>query len=262
MDTKPEEIYRPVIDLEEDVAIVTGATGGLGRAITIALAEHGAAIGAIAKDKKGLKELSHEVGEIGRPYRGISADVRELEEIEAAFREIYDELGSIDILVNGAGLTAGKNIRNSARKDLMKGMRLEMETNHFGTIHCSVTAAEYMRKGYGRIINIGSIRAETAGTSSGYSPSKAAVIADTKQLAVELARSGITVNCISPTHIDAGIFGRKPRKEKERYLKDIPLGRFGRPEDVAYWVCCFALDKGGYVTGQNLPVDGGYLCRR
>ncbi len=261
MGAKPEEIYRPVIDLdlEGDVAIVTGATGGLGVPICIALAECGANIGAIARDEKNLEKLSYEIRKRDRKYKSVAADVRNIKEIESAFESICSDLGPVDILVNGAGVTTGKNILEITEEDV----DLEIDTNLKGPLYCSKVALKYMKeKGSGRIINIGSIRAETSGTDILYSLTKAGVIGLTKGAIVELADYGVTINCISPTHIDAGIFGRKPAEEKERYLKDIPLGRFGRPEEVAYWVCCFASRNANYVTGQNLPVDGGYLCRR
>jgi 3-oxoacyl-[acyl-carrier protein] reductase len=185
----------------------------------------------------------------------LSADVRLPQQVETLMGEVKKLAGGLDILVNNAGVLRDRTLRKMTLDD----WRAVMDTNLDGVFHCCKHAVELIRDN-GRIVNIASI----AGLfpfhgQSNYAAAKAGVIALTKVLAKEMARKGITANAVAPGVIQTTMIGDIKPEVLEGYIKQIPLGRLGRPEDVANAVLFFASEESGYITGQVLPVTGGWF---
>ncbi|MDF2631253.1 MAG: 3-oxoacyl-(acyl-carrier protein) reductase [Symbiobacteriaceae bacterium] len=220
--------------LAKRVAIVTGASGALGKAIATALAAAGAA---------------------GGEALALQADIATADGAEALVKATVEAYGKVDILVNNAGIT---------RDGLLMRMKEDdwdavLDTNLKGVFLCTKAVTRTMLKArYGRIINIGSVSGlvGVAGQAN-YSAAKAGMIGFTRATARELGSRGITVNCVAPGAIEAGLLLELNEEQRTAYLKQIPLERFGTPEDVASAVLFLAGPGADYVTGQTLPVDGG-----
>jgi 3-oxoacyl-[acyl-carrier protein] reductase len=185
----------------------------------------------------------------------FDADVRRYESVEALMKRIRDAAGGLDILVNNAGIIRDRTIKRMSQDDWTS----VLETNLNGVFHCAKLGAEILRDG-GRIVNISSI-AGIVGFhgQANYASAKAGVIALTKVLSKELAKRGITVNAVAPGVIQTPMIASIKPEVMAEYEKQIPVGRVGRPEDVANAVLFLASEESSYITGQTLPVTGGWF---
>lgn len=258
--TQPHIMIR--YDFRGKVALVTGASRGIGAAILRGFASAGAScLLHYFDDPDGINRADAEAiaEEIrNRPDASdihlFAADIRARDQVEALMQAIQNTLGGLDILVNNAGILRDRSLRKMTPEE----WHSVIETNLDGTFHVSQLATEVLRDG-GRIVNIASI-AGMVGIhgQANYAASKAGVIALTKVLAQELARRGITANAVAPGLIHTSILDAMKPEVLEAYEKQIPLGRLGRPEDVANVVLFLASEESGYITGQVIPITGGW----
>lgn len=242
--------------LKDKVAIVTGGSRGIGRAICCSLAKEGANIVInFIKNKEAAESVAKEVKELGGKPTLAQADVANQDEVEKLVEKVFDDLGRIDILVNNAGLVRD-NLLYSMEKEDWESV---MKTNVGGVFHCTKAVIRpMMMQRKGRIINISSYSGTRGGKGqSNYASSKAAINAFTRAVALELASKGITVNAIAPGMIETDMSTQVRNLTSDTIKDRIPLGRYGQPEDVAKVVTFLATDDSSYITGQLLTVDGG-----
>lgn len=238
------------------VAVVTGASRGIGRAIALELAKCGASI---AINYNNSPEAAEDVANQIKADNGqaiiVQADVSNFNQAKNLIKTTIKQLGGLDILVNNAGITRDMVIMLMSEDD----WDTVIATNLKGTFNCSKIAVRHMmRKRVGRVINITSVAGQLGNAGqSNYSASKAGQIGFTKALARELAPRNITVNAIAAGYIDTEIWEGVPEEAQENALSIIPLGRKGSPEEIAYAVTFLASDQASYITGQILGVDGG-----
>ncbi|UCC68165.1 MAG: SDR family oxidoreductase [Armatimonadota bacterium] len=255
----------PVLDLfklDGRVALVTGGNRGIGRAIAQALAEAGASIAVTSRDGARADKAATEIAEsTGQKCLGLTLDVRDGRSVEAAIGRVMSRLGGLDILVNNAGI----NIRESITDLDDESWHDIIETNLAGAMRCSRIAARHMKeKGWGRIINIGSILSFIGiPQRAAYASSKAGLMGMTRAMALDLAPYGVTVNALCPgvfkTEINRPILN-DPDYLKE-FLKQIPLGAMGDPAQLMGAVVFLASEASSYVTGAALLVDGGWTVK-
>jgi 3-oxoacyl-[acyl-carrier protein] reductase len=241
-------------DLSGEVAIVTGASRGIGRAIAIALAHERASITVnYLKEKEKAEKTVAMVKQTGVNALSVQADVREHEEVQDLVRKTCDTFGRLDILVNNAGVISDALILNMDR-DQWNGV---ISTNLTGVYSCSREAVRIMtQQGGGRIVNIASVVGQRGNIGQvNYAASKAGVIGLTKALAREFATKNITVNAVAPGFVKTDMTKDLPEKVVKKLLDQIPMGRFGRPEEIAEAVVF--LVKSTYVTGQIINLNGG-----
>jgi 3-oxoacyl-[acyl-carrier protein] reductase len=244
------------MSLENRVAVVTGASRGIGRAIALEFARRGAAVlvNYFASEQPAQEIVNQILAEGGKAV-SAKADVSDYKQAQDLIKSTVDTFGGVDILVNNAGITRDTLIMMMSEDDWDK----VQQTNLKSTFNCSKAAVRTMiRKRYGRIINITSVSGQmgNAGQTS-YSASKAGQIGFTKALAREVASRNITVNAIAAGYIDTEIWSNVPDEARQAALSLIPLGRKGQPEEIAYAAAFLASDQAAYITGQVLGIDGG-----
>lgn len=244
------------MELANKIALVTGASRGIGREIALELARNGShvAITYINNEKK-AQDLVEEIMSLGFKAIAIKADVSKTGEVEEMIKKVEEEFGTIDILVNNAGVTKD-NLLIRMKEDEWQEV---MDVNLKGTFLCTKAVARMMmKKRCGKIINITSVVGITGNIGQGnYSASKAGIIGFTKSMARELASRGIRVNAVAPGFIETDMTDVLKEDIKENMLKSIPLGRFGTPKDIANAVVFLAGSKSDYITGQVINVNGG-----
>lgn len=241
--------------LEGQIALVTGGGQGIGKAISLALAKDGADVIIFELNLEKAKEVSKEIGGLGRKSLPMRINVANPEEVEEGFRKAIETFGKIDILVNNAGITKDSLLIRMKDEDWNQ----VLDVNLKGVFLCTRAAVKSMSKQrYGRIINISSVVAFMGNPGQvNYVASKAGVVGFTKTVAREYATRWITVNAISPGFIQTAMTDALPENVKEAMLKEIPVGRFGSPDDVANMVRFLASKESGYITGQVIHVNGG-----
>ena len=239
------------------VALVTGASRGIGRAVAIALARRGADVALAARRPAQAEEVAAEIRSLGRRAAVLELDVADLSRVEESAERIEGELGKVSILVNNAGITRDQLLVRMKPEDWSDVMR----TNLDGTFHCTrVFARDMMRARWGRIINVTSVVGEIGNAGqANYAAAKAGIIGFTRSVARELAGRGVTVNAVAPGYIETAMTGGLPESVKTALLASSPLGRLGSPEDVAQLIAFLAGDEAGYITGQVIRVDGGMV---
>jgi len=244
--------------LDDRVAVVTGGSRGIGRAVALELARRGATV---VVNYRGNQDAANEVvkaiEDAGGKSKAAQADVSDFTQAEALIKDTMASFGKIDILVNNAGTTRDMLIMMMPESDWDTVITTNLKSA-FNTSKAAVK--QMMRKRYGRIINMSSVAgiAGNAGQTN-YSASKAGLIGLTKSLAREVASRNITVNAVAPGFIPTELTAIVPEEIKEASLKTIPLGRWGSPEEVAYAVAFLASDEAAYITGHVLSVDGGMV---
>lgn len=242
--------------LENKVALVTGAGRGIGRAIAIVLAKEGAEVVVNYNgSEERAKEVKQTIEENGGKASIYKCNVSDFEACEAMIKDIVKEHGRLDILVNNAGITKDGLIMKMKEEDFDSVLNVNLKGT-FNTIRHS--ARQMLRQKSGKIINISSVSGilGNAGQAN-YAASKAGVIGLTKTIARELGSRGITVNAIAPGFVDTEMTGVLSEEIRENACRQIILGRFGKPEDIANVAVFLASDKADYITGQVISVDGG-----
>jgi NAD(P)-dependent dehydrogenase (short-subunit alcohol dehydrogenase family) len=240
-----------MVDLRGRTAVVTGAARGIGRAIAARLVRQGAAVVVSDLDGEAAGRTAAELGAV--PHR---CDVSRGEEARELIRSAVDRFGHLDILVNNAGIIRDAMVHKMSEQQWDEVMAVNLK----GVFNCLQPAAAHMRqRGYGRIINIASVAWAGNVGQANYAASKAGVIGLTKTAARELARDGVTVNAVCPGFIETDLTRGVSPELREQMIAKIPLGRPGRPEDVANVVAFLASDEAAYVTGEMWAVSGGMV---
>ena len=241
--------------LQGKVAIVTGGTRGIGRAVAVALAREGAAVTLCARDLSQAEKVAADLRSSGAQALAVKADVAQASDVEEMVEACLARFERVDILVNNAGIT---------RDGLLLKMKDEdweavLNVNLRGTFYCTRAVLRPMiKQRAGRIINITSVVGVMGNPGqANYAASKAGIIGLTKAVAKEVVSRGITVNAVAPGFIETEMTGSLNPELKARMLAQIPLGRFGTPEEVAALVLFLASDRAAYITGQVLHVNGG-----
>ena len=242
--------------LEGKTALVTGASRGLGRAISIKLADEGARVA--LNYRSGEAEVRTVADEIaargGTPPLVVRADVSNKVEARAMVAKVLDAFGRLDILVNNAGITRDKSMRKLTDDDWTE----VIATNLNSVYYCTSAAMKAMcDQKFGRIVNISSFVGQAGNFGqANYSASKGGIIAFTKTAAIELAKYGVTVNALAPGFTETDMLSKVAPAVREQILAKIPMGRFGKPQEIAKAVA-FLCSDGDYITGQQINVNGG-----
>jgi len=242
------------IDLTGKVALVTGGTRGIGRAIAQSLREAGARVAITGRDAGRARAAAAELGE---GVAGFGCELADPAQVEAAVAAAEAALGPIDILVNNAGLTRDQVVLRMSETDWDTVLDANLK-GAFLTIRAVLKGM--MKRKSGRIINVTSIVGLTGNKGqANYAASKAGLVGLTKSVAKEYASRNILVNCVAPGFVETAMTGALPVEARSTLLQQIALGRLGRPEDIAGAVLFLASDLAGYITGQLLVVDGGLV---
>jgi 3-oxoacyl-[acyl-carrier protein] reductase len=242
--------------LQDQIALVTGASRGIGRAIALALGQAGAHV---VINYKGNQSAAEQTLSLLRAANGNGElrafNIADEAQVDAAVKQIVDAHQRVDVLVNNAGVTSDSLLMRMKTADWDQ----VISTNLKGTMLCTkVVSRQMIKQRTGRIVNLSSVVGQMGNVGQSlYAASKAGIIGFTKAMARELASRGITVNAVAPGFIDTDMTTRLPEKLREEFLRSIPLGRFGTCQEVADMVVFLAGPGGGYVTGQVFNVNGG-----
>lgn len=249
-----------LLNLDGKIAVVTGGTSGIGRAISLGLAEAGADVVATGRRMQLVDEVASEIEARGRKTLALPADVRDRASL-VLFRDmVLQKMGQVDILINCAGVIKRAPTLTISDDE----WNLILDINLTGTLRaCQVFGAHMLERGSGRIINIASLNSFVAlHEVAAYAASKAGVVALTRSLAVEWSRKGVTVNAIAPgvfrTELNAQLLDSTPRGQE--LLMRTPMGRFGRTDELVGAAIYLASDSASFVSGETLVVDGGFLA--
>ena len=243
--------------LENQIAVVTGAGRGIGRAIALKFADQGADIAAVDLKTDFVQETVEEVRKLGRKAWAVAANVSEAASVEAAAEQILKEAGRVDILVNNAGITKDGLVMRMSEADWDAVLDINLKGTFLFT---KALSRPLLKQKSGRIVNIASVIGLIGNAGQcNYAASKAGVIGLTKSCAREFASRGITVNAIAPGFIQTAMTDKLSQEQKDAITKQIPLASLGQAEDVAEAVLFFASPAARYVTGQVLAVDGGMV---
>ncbi len=243
--------------LDGKIALVTGASRGIGREVALELARRGADVALAARHVAPAEEVAAEIRALGRRAFAFGLDVSDFEAVEKSAGDVEAALGKISILVNNAGVARDQLLLRMKPEDWRDVMRVNLD----GTFYCTkVFTRDMIRARWGRIINVSSVVANSGNAGqSNYAASKAGVLGFTKSVARELAGRSVTVNAVAPGYIQTAMTEGLPDAAMEFILRNIPLGRLGAPEDVAGVVAFLAGEGASYITGQVIHVDGGMV---
>jgi 3-oxoacyl-[acyl-carrier protein] reductase len=242
--------------LDQKIALVTGAGRGIGKAIALRLAMEGATVivnynGSAARAEETVREI-RDMGQMAESYQ---CNVSDYDAVAEMIQYVVKTYGRLDILVNNAGITKDNLVMRMSEQDFDDVLDINLK----GTFHTiRHTARQMLKQRSGRIINISSVSGVLGNAGqANYAASKAGVIGLTKTMARELASRGITVNAVAPGFVETDMTGSMDEKIIQEAVKQIPLGRMGKPEEIASAVAYLSQDESGYITGQVLCVDGG-----
>ncbi len=244
-----------MFSLKDKVAVVTGASQGIGRDTALALSSAGAKVVAAARNEAKLTALVNEITAAGREAFAVKMDIADAEQVKAGFKQVLEKFGRLDILVNNAAITRD----GLAMRMKMEDWEAVLRTNLTGAHLCIQQALPAMMKARaGRIISISSVVAEMGNAGqANYVAAKAGLIGLTKAIAIEISSRNITVNAVAPGFIETPMTDVLSDKVKEELKTRIPLGRMGSARDVAAAIVFLASDEAGYITGHVLDVNGG-----
>jgi 3-oxoacyl-[acyl-carrier protein] reductase len=244
-------------DLKGRVALVTGASQGIGRACALALAEAGATVAAAARNRDNLAAVVDEILQAGGAAQAFPMDVASDEQIKSASKSVVDTLGKVDILVNNAGITRDQLLLRMKRADWDTVLATNLTAAY---LLIQQVVGGMMRQRWGRIINITSVVGQMGQIGqANYAASKAGLIGLTVALAREFGSRNVTVNAVAPGFIETAMIAGLPAEHKQNLLKLVPLGRLGADREVALAVRFLASDDASYITGHVLNVNGGML---
>ena len=244
-------------DLSNKVAIVTGASQGIGKTIAIEMAKSGAKVFCLARNKEALDETIKIITENGNKAFAFSCNISNNDEFNSIVLNIVKEHGSLDILVNNAGITKDNLLIRMSDDQWDDVLNINLK----GSFTCTRSVIKHMMKNrFGRIINITSIVGLTGNAGqANYAASKAGLIGLTKSIAKEVASRGITANCVAPGWIETSMTDELSFEVKNNFLSQIPIGKIGQSKDIANTVIFLASEEAEYITGQTITVDGGRM---
>lgn len=241
--------------LENRVAIITGGTAGIGEAMALRFAREGAKVVVWARNEQRGREMEAKAAAEGLAIEFDRVDSSNYEQVTAGAKRVADKYGRIDILINNAGITND----SSLKKMTVEQWQQVIDINLTGTFYCTKAVSEYMlAAGYGRIVNASSVVGLYGNFGqANYVATKAGIIGMTKTLARELGRKGITVNAVAPGFIETEMVAKMPENVLDGMRAKVPVGRLGKPEEIAAAYLFLASDEAAYVNGATLSVDGG-----
>lgn len=244
------------MELEGKVALVTGASRGIGRAVALELARAGAEVAVNYAASEGpAQEVVREIEALGRRALAVKFDVADHEAVARGVKEVEEAFGRIDILVNNAGITRDGVCMRLKEEDWERVLSVNLKGAFLVT---RAALPGMLKRRWGRIVNISSVVAFSGNPGqTNYAASKAGLVGFSRSLALEVASRGITVNVVAPGFIETDMTAALPEKAREALLSRVPLGRPGTPEEVAYAVVFLASEKAAYITGTVLHVNGG-----
>lgn len=242
--------------LNDNTAVVTGGSRGIGRAIAVKLAELGADIAVIAtRDSDQAQDTIKTIEDMGRKARLYVCDISNIEAVNNAVSQIITDFGGVDILINNAGITKDKLLMQMNEDDISDVIDVNLKGSMYVTKAC---LRNFVRKRHGRIVNISSVVGLMGNAGQvNYSASKAGIIGFTKSVAREYASKGITCNAIAPGFICTDMTNQMPKEAIDAMLGNIPCGRYGKPEEVASLAAFLVSDEASYITGEVIKIDGG-----
>ena len=244
-----------MFDLSGKVAIITGASQGIGRTMATIMSESGASIVCVARSKQKIEELSSEIENKGGRAIPIACDIGDGDAFSNTIKSVVDQFGKLDILINNAGITRDALLMRMNESQWDEVIQTNLKGAFFGM---KAAIRPMMKNKFGRIINITSIVGLTGNPGqANYAASKAGLIGMTQSIAKEVGSRGITVNCIAPGWIDTEMTEELPEDSKRDLLDRIPIGKIGKPENIAHAAVFLASDEASYITGETITVDGG-----
>lgn len=244
------------MELDNQVALITGGSRGIGKSVALELASKGAYVLInYATNSDAASETLEEIEKAGGRGRTVRFDVSDFAQVQSTVSGLSDELDGIHILVNNAGITNDGLLVRMEEEDWDRLMDINLK----GVFNCTKAVCRgMMKKRYGRIVNITSVAGEVGNAGqTNYSASKAGIVGFTKSSAREFSSRGITVNAVSPGFVETDINRDLPEEIKKKYLEAVPLGRFGRVEDISGAVCFLVSAGAAYITGEVIKVNGG-----
>ena len=241
--------------LEGYAGIVTGGARGIGRAIALELGRHGAKVAVgYSTQAEAAEEVAQQIRDSGGDAFPLRGNVANLGEVQASVDQVIERFGSINYLVNNAGITRDRSLARMTQDEWEAVIDVNLHSIFNMT---SAVLPHLLTQGRGRIINISSVVGQAGNFGqTNYAAAKAGIIGFTKSAALELARRGITVNCIAPGFVETEMVGAMPDDVRQKVLEQIPMGRLGQPEEIA-GLALFLLSHGDYITGQVIGINGG-----